>query len=545
MLKPPVARADWHSVRRFVLLAAALAALALPGAAGAGLGVGVTDDLGRDSSDGGAAFVATLADVGFTENRVSVVWDPDNPATIPSQARLDRFVPRASAAGIRVVLAVYPGRPTAVADNPAVVGQFAAFLAELARTYPQVTDFVVGNEPNQPQFWRPQFTATGAPLACASYEPLLAASYDALKAVSPAITVIGLGLSPRGNDNPIAPDNPSTSPVRCLRDLGAAYRASGRTLPIMDELAFHAYPEQDVQPFGVPYSWPKAGLADLPRVKQAVWDAFNGTAQATFAEPSRSVVLPSLKLRIAEVGWQVGVLPGMEGAYTGKENVTTTDETRQAFDYTQAIRLLACDPSVRSLLFFGLEDETDLSRWQAGILRADGTRRPSYDAVKSELATSKGACAGTPVTWSHVTGVVGVKAKFDRRKVMDARFRKWGFSLTNAENANFVAGLFRQTAAKPSAKWKSLVTRTLSSRPGGVKAALRLTGRTKAPWGRTVTFRQTRLKPGYYAYAIRLAAEMNPARASVVFGPSFRLGPLPPKKKPVPAKKKQAVKRKH
>jgi len=535
MLKPPVAGADWHSVRRFTLLAAALAVLALPGAASAGLGVGVTDDLGRDSPDGGAAFVATLADLGFTENRVSVVWDPDNPTAIPGQAGLDGYVPMASAAGIRVVLAVYPGRQTAIADNPAAVGQFAAFVAALARTYPQVADFVVGNEPNQPQFWRPQFTAAGAPVACASYEPLLASSYDALKAVNPAITVIGLGLSPRGNDNPFAPDNPSTSPVRCLRDLGAAYRASGRTLPVMDELAFHAYPEQDAQPFGVPYSWPKAGLADLARLKQAVWDAFNGTAQATFAEPSRSVVLPSLKLRIAEVGWQVGVIPGMEGAYTGKENVLPTDETRQAFDYTQAIRSLACDPSVRSLLFFGLEDETDLSRWQAGILRADGTRRPSYDSVKSELATSKGACAGTPVTWSHVTGVVGVKTRFDRRKVMDARFRKWGFSLTNEDNATFSAGLFRQTAAKPSATWKSLVTRSLAGRPGGVKPTLRLSGRTKAPWGRTVTFRPTRLKPGYYAYAIRLAAEMNPARASVVFGPSFRLGNLPkPKKTPKP-----------
>ena len=538
MLKPPVAGADWHSVRRFMLLAAALAVLALPGAASAGLGVGVTDDLGRDSPDGGAAFVATLDDLGFTENRVSVVWDADNPATIPFQASLDRYVANATAGGIRVVLAVYPGRPTAIADNPAAAGQFAAFLGDLARTYPQVTDFVVGNEPNQPQFWRPQFTTTGAPVACASYEPLLAASYDALKAVNPAITVIGVGLSPRGNDDPNAPDNPSTSPVRCLRDLGAAYRESGRTLPVMDELAFHAYPEHDAQPFGVPYSWPKAGLADLARIKQAVWDAFNATAQPTFAEPSRSVVLPSLKLRIAEVGWQVGVIPGMEGAYTGKENVTPTDETRQAFDYQQAIRLLACDASVRSLLFFGLQDEIDLSRWQAGILRVDGTRRPSYDAVKAELAASKGDCAGSPVSWSHVTNVVGVKTKFDRRKVMDARFRKWGFSLTNEENATFVAGLFRQTAAKPSAKWRALVTRTLAGRSGGVKPAVRLTGRAKAPWGRTVTFRQTRLKPGYYAYAIRLSAEMNPARASVVFGPSFRLGKLPAKKAPKKAPKR-------
>ena len=87
MLKPPMARADWHSVRRFSLLAAALAALALPGAAGAGLGVGVTDDLGRDSPDGGAAFVAMLGDLGFTENRVSVVLGPGQPRRDPAAGR--------------------------------------------------------------------------------------------------------------------------------------------------------------------------------------------------------------------------------------------------------------------------------------------------------------------------------------------------------------------------------------------------------------------------------------------------------------------------
>src|SRR4051812_31657462 len=193
MLKLPMATADCHSVRRLLLVLAALAVLAVPGSAGAGLGVGVTDDLGRDSADGGLSFVSTLGDLGFTENRVSVVWDPDAPTTIPSRPALDRYVANASAAGVRVVLAVYPGRPTAVADSPAVVGQFAAFLGDVARTYPQVTDFVVGNEPNQPFFWRPQFASTGAPVGCGTYEPLLAASYDALKAVNPAITVIGLG----------------------------------------------------------------------------------------------------------------------------------------------------------------------------------------------------------------------------------------------------------------------------------------------------------------------------------------------------------------
>src|SRR5262249_7742480 len=162
-------------------------------------------------------------------------------------------------------------------------------------------------------------------IACAAYEPALAAGYDALKAVNPAIRVIGVGLSPRGNDLVAAADNSSASPVRCLRDIGAAYRASGRTTPIMDELAFHAYPERDSAPFGLSSAWPKVGIVDLDRIKQAVWDAFNGTAQPTFAEAGQSVMLPALKLRVAEVGWQVGIVPSAQSAYTGTENVSTTD----------------------------------------------------------------------------------------------------------------------------------------------------------------------------------------------------------------------------
>ncbi len=381
MLKPTLSSAETSPMpmRLALALLAALTVLAAaPAGAGGALTVGVTDDSGLGSADGGTSFVATLRDLGFAENRVTVLWDPDAPATIPNEAALDAYLAAASANSVRVVLAVYPARSTALTASANAVWQFTAFLEQLARRYPQVTDVVVGNEPNQPRFWRPQFDAAGHRVGCAAYAGVLAAAYDALKAVNPAITVVGLGLSPRGNDNAQARDNASTSPVRCLRDIGAAYRASKRAKPIMDELSFHAHPENDTQPFGARAAWPKAGLSDLDRIKQAVWDAFNGTAQPTFAEAGRSVVLPTLKLRIAEVGWQVGIVPSAQGSYTGTENVPTTDEAAQAANYVESVRALACDDSVRSLLFFGLVDEPDLARWQAGLVRADGTARPAY-----------------------------------------------------------------------------------------------------------------------------------------------------------------------
>ena len=548
MLKTRPAHADGDHVRRpALLIALLLLAVAFPGTAGAALTVGITDDSGRDSADGGAAFLATLADVGLTENRVSVVWNPDTPDTIPSKPQLDAYVANAAAAGVRLVLSVYPGRAGALTATPDASGRFVSFLAELASAYPQVTDFVVGNEPNQPRFWQPQFSTAGTPLACATYEPVLAAGYDALKSVNPAITVIGLGLSPRGNDIATAANNPSTSPVRCLRDIGAAYRASGRTTPIMDEIAFHAYPELDTQPFGVGSSWPKVGLVDLARLKQAVWDAFNGTAQPTFAETGQSVMLPALRLRVAEVGWQVGIVPSAQAAYTGTENVPTTDETNQAADYTQAIRLLACDPAVKSLDFFGLEDETDLSAWQAGLIRADGTTRPSYDAVKAELAASHGACTGATATWKHTTGVVGVAPRFDARKSRPAKSVAWSFPLGVKENALFTAGLFKLPGTVLTARSRALIGNALAvNAPKTMRPALRLTGRALAPFGRTVTFPRKRVKAGVYVYGIRLTAEMNAQRVTFLTGKPFRVGAAPqkaPAKKKAPAPKHSANKK--
>ena len=107
----------------------------------------------------------------------------------------------------------------------------------------------------------------------------LTAGYDRLKAVDPGITVVGLGLSPDGNGIT------STAPVRFIKALGDAYRASGRRKPIMDELAFHVHP-RDSRTFDekTHFRWPNVGPADLNRLKQAVWDAFHGTAQPIFVE---------------------------------------------------------------------------------------------------------------------------------------------------------------------------------------------------------------------------------------------------------------------
>jgi hypothetical protein len=476
-------------------LAAALApvaiALTFAGGASAALRVGVADDFGLHAENS-PWFFDSLGELGMSENRVTVTFDTSAPTTIPNQAALDLYMPLATLRGVRVVFSVAPARAKGITENPEASNQYASYVALLARTYPMAKDFIIGNEPNQPRFWQPQFDSSGANVAAGSYYDMLAASYDTLKAVDPAIRVIGLGLSPRGGDKPDAPDNVSTSPVRFLHGLGKAYRASRRTRPIMDELAFHPYPDHDRDALLKGYRWPNAGIPNLGRIKQAFWDAFRGTAQPLFPEGTSA---NGLKFRLDELGWQVGIDPPVAGVYFGQENVVPTDEAHQSRIYADAVRYLACDASVGSVLFFLLRDEPNLNRWQAGLVRADGTRRPSFDSVKAALSETAGRCPGATRSWRHTTRVEGARVKWPRQRRLPARRLTLALVLNADEDSRFEAGLYK-----------------------GRRRVARQVGSVNAYRSRIVRFSK-RFRPGRYTFRVTLKAELNPARRSSFSAP--------------------------
>ena len=508
------------------LFSCAVVALTLATAAQSSLDVGVTEDAGK-AGDGGAAFFAAMTDLGLKVNRVSIPWDPANPTTIQSKAELAAWLPQAQLTNTRIIFAVSPVKASGLTASSGTVPEFVAFVKQLAQTFPSVKDYVIGNEPNQPLFWLPQYSPTGKPLAAASYMSVLAQSYDALKAVDPTINVIGIGLSPRGNDQPAAKNNDSRSPVRFIHDLGVAYRASHRAKPLMDELAFHPYPSRDGDSPDVGYIWPNAGIPNLDRIKQAVWDAFNGTAQPTFAEPRVNTFGKPLMFELDEVGWQVTILPDVASLYFGQETShSTIDEQTQAQYYTDAIDLAACDPSVRALNFFHLMDEPNLKNWQSGLERVDLAPRPSYEAVKEKIKNTGGNCQGTPVAWRHSIAVVGARAGFGRHN-RPATWTRWTFPAGAGEQATFRAGVFPITVGK-----KAIGRRLASGRP----APLLASKGTIAAKNRVVTFRARRLKPGSYVYGIRMVATMNTQRSSLFVSKPFRVGPAT---KPKPRKRKR------
>ena len=516
--------------KRFVFLLVSLAlVLAFSTACAAAVKFGITEDAGKYADDGGASFFPSLTDLGMTENRIVVFWDPAHPTEIQEKPFLDRSLPVAAADHVQIVFSVQPRHPTDVTTTPGGARVFADYLALLARTYPQVRQFIVGNEPNQPRFWRPQFSASGRGVAAAAYEQLLALSYDALKAVDPTIDVVGLGLSPRGNDSPHARSNVSTSPVRFIHDLGLAYRASGRTKPLMDELAFHPYPNPSSadDPLLKGYRWPNAGVPNFARIKQAVWDAFAGTAQPTFAERGRFDVPPlvpaptkPLTLVLDETGWQARIPAFARAAYTGRENSKTVGERTQARIYGDLVRFVECDPAVTELNLFHLGDEKDLGRFQSGLVHADGSHRPSYDAVKAAIAETRGLCTGTAVAWRHSTAVAGASADFGRRA-----HGRLGFAVTAQEAASVRAGIFRVGSSRGlSERDREWVAAALASNMATPGLVIRASGGARAYWRTDMTLGARSLSTGWYAYAVRFAASTNSGRTSLLVGRPFHVG---------------------
>jgi hypothetical protein len=368
---------------------------------------GVADDAAKFADDGGAWFYGEMKGANLSTNRWTLAWDSTAPTAIKELGFLQRAAPKAQAAGIHVLLALYAGTPspTATQHDPTQFCAWAAQVATVAKAW-GIHDFIVWNEPNTRLYWSPQQDDAGNDVAAPAYEALLAQCYDAIHAADPAANVIGMGLSPR------ASTSASTEPLVFLRDVGKAYKASGRTTPIMDQLSVHPYPNPNAPADSPDVGYEVAdrfGIPNMDRVKQAVYDAFNATGQPTTLSATKP-----LTFVVDEVGWQTDTTQYSQ--YVNKENVATVNEQTQAdFIKKMAEKYFACDPAVVSVQLFLLADEKyrdgkDANGnvlgggWQSGLLTAGGSgvsaHKAAYSQVAPDFAAGRGACTGQMINWS-------------------------------------------------------------------------------------------------------------------------------------------------
>jgi hypothetical protein len=306
-------------------------------------------------------------DAGLRAIALSAFWQPPLRELQPVEVDgLRRAARSALVSGITPIVDVAQfGGDTPLTETEQ--DEFASYAASIPRLVPDVRHVVVGNEPNTNLFWRPQFDPSGGDAAAQSFESLLARSYDAIKAIAPKVEVIGGGLAAHGADNPNG-TRPTHSPVEFIRDLGAAYRASGRTRPLMDAFSMHVYGATARETPSTPHPGTTTiGIADYARLESLLQNALGRTTPIVYGEYGVNTTVPLDE----------------SNAYTGAEVASKqpVDAPTQARYYAEAIRLAACQPLVEMLLFFHITDEPQLEHFQTGLYYANHAPKAGLDEV--------------------------------------------------------------------------------------------------------------------------------------------------------------------
>ena len=401
-----------------------------------------------------AATVTNARALGLGGFRVALSWMPGQ--TQMSRGDIADFdAMTQAAAGLRIVVTVY-GKASAAPLDSTARDTYCSYVRDLLTRYPSIGDVVIWNEPNLGFFWQPQFDPDGTSAAPAAYEALLARCWDVLHAARPGVNVI-MTTSPSGNDNPAAVSNVSHSPGAFVRKLGAAYRASGRTKPIFDTVGHNPYGyDSGESPWQQHFAPGHIAEGDLDRLVRAFDDGFGGTAQPV---PSKCGAgsQSCAPVWYLEAGYQTVPDAAHQSLYTGQENDAHAIPAAagdagygptQSAQLLEGIELAYCQPAVGAFFNFLLRDEPSLARWQSGVLWADGSRKPSFDALQQAIAQVKGGginCARLQA--AHATPIASPgDALVDRIEwsplTAFSIFNEiWGFSIDVRADSTFRATL--------------------------------------------------------------------------------------------------------
>ena len=302
--------------------------------------------------------VGVNRDLGVDALRAMIPWKRGQTRPDKLQQTYLYRVSLAVRLGQRMVLAVY-GRPDQAPVTSAQRDQYCGFLVHVLKRLPRVDDVVIWNEVNNPVFWP---AAAGAP----AYEALLARCWDALHALRSSVNVIDSTA-------------PHQDPGSFIAAMGAAYRASSRTRPILDTFGHNVYPERSTE---VPWAQHDNGSideGDYGRLTTVLEQAFGGTTQPLPGQGRTTIWY-------LEDGFQTRIPVAKRRLYSGAEtDKNLLPAAEQAAQLQGAIALAYCQPNVGAFFNFQLLDDHSLNGWQSGVLWADRTTKGSFGSLAACL----------------------------------------------------------------------------------------------------------------------------------------------------------------
>jgi hypothetical protein len=328
-----------------VALLSALVALVL----GAAAGPARAAEPGVVLADSFSPHVGDLKALGTHWVRVFATWPDLEPARgdysanwIANYERLFRELPSGTKVIVDVVAPQWETGSSNEHTPPANPEDYAAFVGGLAQRFgPRVTAYELWNEEDSPGWW------TGAPDP-AAYAALLQASYPVIKSAEPNATVLVGGLT--GSDYPF---------------LEALYQDGAKGY--FDAVAVHTDTACNIVS---PYSFLRENDG---RMMPDSFLAYREVHNVMLANGDDKPIW------MTELSWRTTSAECEEGFWAGHKAQGVTEQ-QQATYLAQAYNCLAQDPYVQVAIWFPLQDQgPDV----AGLLRANGSRKPSFAAMQA------------------------------------------------------------------------------------------------------------------------------------------------------------------
>jgi hypothetical protein len=392
---------------RRLLLLPLIAVLAWPAAASASPRQTVTFEAPREllSASTRDSTLDQIRAFGVTQIRQLVYWrdyapepdsrtrpsfDASDPNAYPPDKwhNLDGLVAAAKAKGIAVMLTITGPVPRwATRDKKDQLSypdaqEYGAFATALGRRYgDDVASWSIWNEPNQPQFLKPQYKS-GKPYSPKLYRKLYQAAYKGIRA-TPANaedSILIAETSPRGNSNVVHP----LAFLRGMLCLDSKYRKAKSCGKLQaDGYAHHAYTTSQGPRFK-PEDTDDVTIGVLSRLISAIDKA------------AKAGALPkNLPVHLTEFGIQ-----------STPDKISGVSLAKQAAYLAISEHIAYVNPRVVAFSQYLMSDDPPrtegykYSGFESGLRNADGKPKPAYEGFRLPLAVE--IYGGSDVLWGLV-----------------------------------------------------------------------------------------------------------------------------------------------